>query len=82
MTPKRTNDELLEQIAQDLREMKVELFGKADVETPNGRIPRLERKVSEHHRRLTALERYRWYLAGAIALAVFYFEYIEAAKHL
>lgn len=73
MTPaKQSDSEVLHQIAGDLRDMKIRLL---DEEI--GRVPRLERKVANDNKRITSLERYRWWLAGALALA---FVLIESGR--
>lgn len=63
-------------LRQDVREIHIKLFGEADSETPQGRLPRLEAKVAGHDRKLMRWEPVQILLRAAWTLVVAAFGYL------
>lgn len=69
-------EELLEKVSKDVAEVKTTLFGITG--SPElGLIFRVDRDLGKHEDRITALERFRWYLVGLGAAIVAAIEMIS-----
>ena len=69
-------DSKVTQHGLDLTELRAEVMGRDG----KGRLPALEVKVEANSTRLTALERFRWLLAGGSAVAIWVAEkFLHAA---
>ncbi len=81
-TVPQTIDEKLDYVSRLAERMLVKLFGDVENENPNGRLPLLESKATDHGKRIKRLEDLALKIGGALGLLGVLAGLLEAAAHL